>query len=125
MPPGRLSAAGLTTSCCWALPAGAWTIPWATFPCSCGWKPGERQVVGNREVLIGDSVPYFSLLNISGTARGVDITGAKYPLSNAEISADYQYGISNEVLPGQTAAVKVREGNLLLIRVYRDQEEIE
>ena len=85
----------------------------------------DMEVVGGREVLIGDSVPYFSLLNISGTARGVDITGAKYPLSGAEISADYQYGISNEVLPGQTAAVKVREGNLLLIRVYRDQEEIE
>ena len=81
----------------------------------------DMEVVSDREVLIGDSVSYFSLLNISGTARGVDITGAKYPLSNAEISADYQYGISNEVLPGQTAAVKVREGNLLLIRVYRDQ----
>ena len=60
-----------------------------------------------------------------GALEGVDITGAKYPLSGAEISADYQYGISNEVLPGQTAAVKVREGNLLLIRVYRDQGEIE
>lgn len=85
----------------------------------------DMEVVANREVLIGDSVSYFSLLNISGTARGVEITGAKYPLSNAEISSDYQYGISNEVLPGQTAAVKVREGNLLLIRVYRDQEAIE
>ena len=85
----------------------------------------DMEVVADREALIGDSVSYFSLLNISGTARGVDITGAKYPLQNAEISSDYQYGISNEVLPGQTAAVRVREGNLLLIRVYRDQEETE
>ena len=82
----------------------------------------DMEVVSSKEVLIGDSVSYFSLLNISGTARGVDITGAKYPLNNAEISSDYQYGISNEVLPGQTAAVSVREGNLLLIRVYRDPQ---
>ena len=83
----------------------------------------DMEIVGEQEVLIGDSVPYFSLLNICGTARGVAITGAKYPLSNAEIPSDYQYGISNEVLPGQTATVRVREGSLLLIRVYQDQSE--
>ncbi len=82
----------------------------------------DMQIVSGEKVRISDSVFCFSLLNISGTARGIEITGAKYPLSGAEIRCDYQYGISNEVLPGQTAEVSVREGKLLLIRVYRDAQ---
>ena len=61
---------------------------------------------------------YFSLLNISGTAKGITIKGAKYPLENGEITCEYQYGISNEVLPGQTAEITVTDGKLLLIKVY-------
>ena len=82
----------------------------------------DMQIVSRDKVQIQDSAPYFSLLNISGIARGIEITGARYPLSGGEISCDYQYGISNEVLPGKTAAVSLKEGRLLLIRVYRDQE---
>ena len=43
---------------------------------------------------------------------------AKYPLDNAEITCKYQYGISNEVLPGKTAYVTVRDGRLLLVKVF-------
>ncbi len=78
----------------------------------------EMEIVSSREVRIPDSFSYFSLLNISGLARGIRISGAKYPLSDAEIRCDYQYGISNEVLPGETAVVSLREGRLLLIKVY-------
>lgn len=61
---------------------------------------------------------FFSLINISGTARGIDINHAKYNLENAEITPSYQYGISNEVLsPDNDAEIFLREGNLLLIRV--------
>ena len=61
---------------------------------------------------------FFSLINISGTAKGIDIKNAKYNLDNAEISPEYQYGISNEVLsPDSDAEIFLREGNLLLIRV--------
>ena len=80
-----------------------------------------RPVSRNR-VLIPDSVKYFSLLNICGTARGVDITGAKYPLNGGEIRTDWQYGISNEVIPGETASVSVQEGSLLLMQIYRDPQ---
>ena len=58
-----------------------------------------------------------SLLNISGLARGIDIENAKYPLKNAEITCEYQYGISNEVVPGKLAKVSLKEGRLLLIKV--------
>ena len=76
----------------------------------------EMEIVSQGEGRIPDTFPYFSLLNISGTAKGVTIRDAKYPLNKAEITCDYAYGVSNEPLPGKTAAVTVDEGRLLLIR---------
>ena len=78
----------------------------------------EMRMVGAEPMEISDSFPYYSLVNITGTARGVTETGCKYPLRDAEITSEYQYGTSNEVLPGQTAAVSVKEGSLLLIKVF-------
>lgn len=77
----------------------------------------ELEIVSDRPVRIENRYPYFSLLNISGLARGITIRNAKYPLSGAEITCEYQYGISNEVLPGMTAEVSVEEGRLLLVKV--------
>lgn len=80
----------------------------------------EMEIVSERcekPCIVDDSYAYFSLLNISGEARGVTIRGAKYPLENAEITCEYQYGVSNEVLPGCTAEVSVGEGKLLLVKV--------
>ncbi len=76
------------------------------------------QIVSREPAYIDDSYPFFSLLNISGIARGVTIENAKYPLQDAEITCEYQYGISNEVLPGKTAAVTVQDGKLLLIKNF-------
>ena len=81
----------------------------------------EMEIVGREPVEIGDSYPYFSLLNISGTAKGITIENAKYPLQGAEITCEYQYGVSNQVLPGQTARVWVEDGRLLLVKVRTDQ----
>ena len=78
----------------------------------------EMQLVGKKEALITDDYAYFSLLNITGAARGITIKDAKYPLENAEIKQDYQYGISNEVLKGKTSKVSVQEGYLLLIKIW-------
>ena len=77
----------------------------------------EMEIVSDRPAFITDNYSYFSLLNISGIARGVTIENAKYPLDNAEIKCDYQYGISNEVNRGEVAKVTIRDGNLLLIKV--------
>ncbi len=78
----------------------------------------EMEIVSGRTAYIDDSFAFFSLLNISGLARGIHIRNAKYPLSDGEITCEYQYGVSNEPLPGRTAEVSVREGRLLLIRDY-------
>lgn len=76
----------------------------------------HMQIVSKEPVYIADSYAFFSLLNITGTARGITIENAKYPLQDGEITCEYQYGISNEVLPGRKASVSVRDGMLLLIK---------
>lgn len=79
----------------------------------------EMRVVSSETARIGDQFAYFSLLNLTGTAEGISITGAKYPLNDGTITCDYQYGISNEVLPGMTAEVRVKRGRLLLYQVRK------
>lgn len=77
----------------------------------------EMEIVSNQTAFIEDTFSYFSLLNISGTAKGITIENAKYNVSDVEISCEYQYGISNEVLPGKISKVSIKEGKLLLIKV--------
>lgn len=78
------------------------------------------EVVSSQPVFIEQNIQYFSVLNIDGKAKGITIKNAQYPLENAEIIWDYQYGISNQVLPGKTAEVTTQEGRLLLVKVYRE-----
>ena len=80
----------------------------------------EMEVVGAEPVHVDGSFPFFSLLNVSGTARGVTVEDARYPLRDAEIRCTYQYGVSNEALPGRRARVRVGEGELLLVRVRQE-----
>ena len=78
----------------------------------------EMELVGAEKMEIPERFPFYSLVNITGTARGITETGCKFPLDNGEIHCGYQYGTSNEVLPGQTAVVSVKEGLLLLIKDF-------
>lgn len=76
----------------------------------------EMEIVSSAPAYIEDRYTFFSLLNITGCAKGISIHNAKYPLDDGEITCEYQYGVSNEVIPGKTAIVSVREGKLLLIK---------
>lgn len=76
----------------------------------------EMELVSRQTAYIGDSFRFFSLLNITGIAKGITVKNAKYPLKDAEITCGYQYGVSNEVFPGMRAEVTVKEGKLLLIK---------
>ena len=78
----------------------------------------EMELVSDQPAYIPDSFSFFSLLNISGTAKGITIENAKYSLDNGEICCEYQYGVSNEVIPGKTAQVAVKTGKLLLIKIF-------
>ena len=75
------------------------------------------QVVGKEPFYIEDTCSYFSVLTVAGDVSGVNIKNAKYPLENAKLSADFQLGISNEVLPGKRAEVSVEQGRVLVVIV--------
>ncbi len=79
----------------------------------------EMEIVGREPKYVGDEFPFFSLLNISGVARGISIENAKYCLDGGEIKSEYQYGISNETPKGQISKISVAEGRLLLVRDRR------
>lgn len=66
---------------------------------------------------VDDSWSFFSLVALEGGAEGVTIRDAKFNLEDAGIGPDYQYATSNEVLPGRTAEIRVKEGRLLLIKI--------
>lgn len=76
----------------------------------------EMEIVSKEPAYIEESYAFFSLINITGTAKGITIENAKYLLNNAKITCEYQYGVSNEVLSGKTAKVSILEGKLLLIK---------
>ena len=79
----------------------------------------EMEIVSDKTKYVDGTFEYFSLLNISGTAEGITVRNAKYPLESASISCEYQYGISNEVLTGKTAEISVKNGRLLLVKVNK------
>lgn len=80
--------------------------------------PAPAQHQSSVPALVSPQFSYFSLMCVSGTAEGVTIKNAKYPLENATISPEWQYAISNEVLPGKTAEITVASGKLLLVKVF-------
>lgn len=77
----------------------------------------EMQIVSDRTVFVDSSYSFFSLLNITGEAEGITEKNVKFPLENAKITCEYQYGISNEPLPGKTAEITVKKGKALLIKI--------
>lgn len=77
----------------------------------------EMEIVSSGEAEVGDEWSYFSLLNISGEAEEISVENAKYELQDAEIDCEWQYGVSNEPLPGKTARIRVGKGRLLLVRI--------
>lgn len=66
---------------------------------------------------VSDSYPYFSLVNMTGIARGITIRGARFDVTDAEVTSGYQYATSNEVIPGGEAEITIDEGRLLLIKI--------
>lgn len=76
----------------------------------------ELEIVSRSPAYVDDRYAYFSLVSISGKAEGVSIANAKYTLENAVIQNEFQIAVSNEPLPGKTAEITVKQGELLLIK---------
>lgn len=79
------------------------------------------KIVGKEPEYITDDFLYFSLNNISGATKGVNVENAKYPLKNAVIDASSALCVSNEVVKGKTAKVYVSDGIMLLLKIDKEQ----
>lgn len=64
--------------------------------------------------LPGDKTGYLSVFCNSGVARGVDLTGLKYPLEKATLTGSVPVGTSNEFLGGP-CRIGVEAGTLIVL----------
>lgn len=55
----------------------------------------------------------LSVFSMAGNAEGVTVSGAKYPLENGNLSADFPLGVSNH-FQGSPVTVSVKKGALLV-----------
>lgn len=81
----------------------------------------EMEIVSRKKAYVSESWGYFSLLNITGEAEEITVEDAKYELKDAEIDCDWQYGVSNEPIPGKKAKIQVGKGRLLLVKVRKER----
>ena len=79
----------------------------------------EFEIISDNTAYVEDSYPFFSIVNITGLCSDITIKNAKFPLEHGNIDVDYQYGVSNEVLPGKTAEITIGKGRALLIKDRR------
>ena len=71
-------------------------------------------IAGARISFPADAAGYVSVFAYGNEAKGVDLTGLKYPLNNATLDHSYPLGVSNEFI-GEEASVSVKEGKLLIV----------
>lgn len=62
---------------------------------------------------------FLSVFSYGGSASGVTVTGASYPLCNATLTPDFPIGVSNEIT-GAPCTVSVQKGQLLVITTPAD-----
>lgn len=65
----------------------------------------------------------FSVFSIDEVAKGVYITGAKYPLEDFALTSDYPLGVSNE-FSGERTSITVCDGTLLIFFPCDDPDEV-
>lgn len=73
-----------------------------------------RYIESTSTLIAKSGFKYLSLLCLSQKAKGVSIEGCKYPLTNAKLSRDFQYAVSNEIT-GNCALISVRKGGIYII----------
>lgn len=66
---------------------------------------------------------YFSLFPLEGTAEGVCIRGAKYPLENGTLTADFPLAVSN-AFAADEVELTVAKGPVVVIATLGDGAEL-
>ncbi len=78
---------------------------------------------GESITITGQPGDTLSLLPLSATVQGVDISGVKWPLAQATLSLGSTFTISNTLI-GQQATVQIASGLLLLIHTDKNYESL-
>lgn len=78
----------------------------------------EVQVMEERLEITGHRGDTFSLIPVDERVRGVNLTGFKYPLIEAEVLRESTLGISN-LIESDPALVEVREGTAMIFIVNK------
>lgn len=93
-------------------------LDWLTTQGAQGFLAGEKTAataLRNGALTFPPSMTgYLSVFCNSGTARGVTLSGLKYPLESYEMSGSFPIGVSNQ-FTGVPATVAVDDGCLLLL----------
>ena len=93
-------------------------LDWLTTQGAQGFLAGEKTVAtalrSGSLTFPASMSGYLSIFCNSGQARGVTLSGLKFPLEDAVLTSCFPVGVSNEFL-GQSAQVTVEDGSLLLL----------
>lgn len=69
----------------------------------------------NQITLHGEKEDYLSIIPLSNIVKGINLSGFKFPLKDAEISIGSSLGISNE-FNSDIVRIEIKEGLLLVIK---------
>ena len=77
---------------------------------------GKNEIftVIDKEISFDEKMRGYISVFAMGTARGVNISGLKYELSNAELTDSFPLGVSNEFI-GKKSSISVNNGKLLIV----------
>lgn len=93
-------------------------LDWLTTQGAQGFLAGEKTVataLRNGSLTFPASMSgYLSVFCNSGSAKGVTLTGLKFPLEDYTLLSSFPIGVSNQ-FTGQEATVSVEDGSLLLV----------
>ena len=76
-------------------------------------------IINRKKVLNPQKDCYFSVFSMDEKCTGVSETGAKYQLSDVEITNSFPVGVSNE-FTDKPVEISVKDGTLLIITTKKD-----
>lgn len=98
------------------------TLLWLTGQGVRCWAVGQGAAVtaveNGRLCLPRREQAYLSVFAAGGAARGVSLSGVRYPLQDAVLTEQFPIGVSNE-FAGPQAQIEVKQGRLLVLYCRR------
>ena len=82
--------------------------------CLLGREMSATAITNGRIDFTADAIGRLSVFCLGEKAKGVTLTGLKYPLNNATLTCDFPLGVSNE-FTGLPSTVSVCEGTLIIM----------